>query len=352
MRTLASIQAINAIEPITGADAIERARVLGWWVVVKRGEFRTGDAVVYCEIDSLLPERPAFEFLRKSCWRPAITTPAGEVLLPAGFRIKTVKLRGQVSQGICFPLSILPDDSPREVGADVTAALGIVKFDPPLPASMSGRVKGAFPGFVPKTDETRVQILEAVIARHRGKTFYVTEKLDGTSFTAFVRRGEFGVCSRNQWLDETDLDNTLCRVANELELATRLAAARARAGFDLAIQGEIIGPGLQGNKYARTRAELHVFNVVNLDTLSLVPHAELLAITAAAELTVVPQLGTVVLDHAVDALVELSIGTSALNPKTPREGIVLRPLLDERDPELGRLSFKAINPKFLLQYDE
>lgn len=352
MRTLASIQTIAAIERIEGADAIEKARVLGWWVVVKRGEHRVGDRVVYCEIDSLLPERAEFEFLRKSCWRPAILGAQGETLLPAGFRIKTVRLRGQISQGICFPLAILPPGAPTDEGADVTALLGIVKFDPPLPASLGGRVKGTFPGFVPKTDETRVQVLEPVLARHRGKTFYFTEKLDGTSFTAFFREGRFGLCSRNQWLDETDLDNGMCRLAAELDLARRLEAARARLGFDLAIQGEVIGPGIQKNKYGLKRIELHVFNVVDLDGYRLVDHARMLEIVGAMGLRAVPQLGTIVLDHTVDQLIELSMGASALAPKTPREGIVLRPLVDENDPELGRLSFKAINPKFLLQFDE
>ena len=101
MRKLASTQTVNAAEPIPNADAIERVRVLGWWVVVKKGEVRPGDKVVYCEIDSLLPERPEFEFLRASSFKPAHDD------IPAGFRIKTVKLRGQVSQGICFPLAIL-----------------------------------------------------------------------------------------------------------------------------------------------------------------------------------------------------------------------------------------------------
>ena len=124
MRTLASIRTISAIERIEGADAIEKARVLGWWVVVKRGEHQPGDRVVYCEIDSLLPERPEFEFLRKGCYRPAILGTMGEILLPAGFRIKTAKLRGQVSQGICFPLSVLPAGTPTDEDADATEALG------------------------------------------------------------------------------------------------------------------------------------------------------------------------------------------------------------------------------------
>ena len=108
MRKLASIQTVNAVEPIPNADAIERVRVLGWWVVSKKGEHKPGDKLVYCEIDSLLPERPEFEFLRPSSFKPAQTDDLGNVTVAAGFRIKTIKLRGQVSQGICFPLSILP----------------------------------------------------------------------------------------------------------------------------------------------------------------------------------------------------------------------------------------------------
>jgi RNA ligase (TIGR02306 family) len=351
VRKLASIQVVKGVEPIEGADAIERARVLGWWVVVKKGEARPGEKIVYCEIDSLLPERPEFEFLRKGCHRAPIVA-GGQVLLPGGFRIKTVKLRGQVSQGICFPLSILPPGAPAEEGADVTEALGIVKFELPVPAEMKGRVKGAFPSFVPKTDETRVQVLEHVIARHRGKTFYLTEKLDGSSFTAYVREGEYGLCSRNQRLDETDLENAMCRLAKVMELRDKLAAARERLGFDLAVQGEMIGPGIQKNKYALREARLFFFNVLDLDRLRLADHARSLEILSDMGLAAVPQLGTLVLDHTVDQLVELSVGDSVLNPKTAREGIVMRPLVDESDPDLGRLSFKVINPRFLLKYDE
>src|SRR5215218_1637777 len=198
MRKLASIQVVNAAEPIPNADAIERVRVLGWWVVVKKGEFRPGDRVVYCEIDSLLPERPAFEFLRASSFKPAQTDEAGATVLPAGFRVKTVKLRGQVSQGICFPLAVLPPGAPTDEGADVTDWIGVQKWEPPLPVGMGGKVKGPFPGFLPKTDAT----------------------------------------------------NVLVRVAQGLQLEARLREARERLGFDLAIQAEVIGPGIQKNKYA------------------------------------------------------------------------------------------------------
>jgi RNA ligase (TIGR02306 family) len=353
VRTLASVQTVNAVEPIPNADAIERVRVLGWWVVVKKGEFRPGDRIVYCEIDSLLPERPQFEFLRASSFKPARIDAAGATELPAGFRIKTVRLRGQVSQGICFPLSVLPPDTPADEGADVTAALGVVKWEPPPPAGLAGRVRGPFPGFLPKTDETRVQVLEPVLTRHRGRTFYVTEKLDGTSFTAFLREGVFGVCGRNQWLDETDDSSVLVRVARACALGERLRAVRDRLGHDLAVQGEVIGPGIQGNKYALKAACVRVFNVLNVDAYRLLDHAAMLAVTADLGLEPVPQLGTLVLGHTVDELVAFAEGVSVLNPKVQREGVVLRPLAEEFDADLGgRLSFKAINPKFLLKYDE
>lgn len=353
MRKLASIQTINAVEPILNADAIERLRVLGWWVVAKKGEFRPGDKVVYCEIDSLLPERPEFEFLRPSCFRPAQTDALGGTTLPAGFRIRTVKLRGQVSQGICFPLAILPSGAAQDEGADVTEALSVLKWEPPLPVGMGGKVKGGFPGFLPKTDETRVQVLEAVLARHRGKTFYVTEKVDGTSFTAFLRRGEFGVCSRNLWMDEADETNILVRLAKRLALEAKLRTASERLGFDVALQAEVLGPGIQKNKYGLQEVSLRVFNVLNVDTYRLVDHKAQLELLAELELEAVPQLGSLTLNHSVDELVAFSEGTSVLNPQVQREGVVLRPFAEEHDEDLGgRLSFKVINPKFLLKYDE
>jgi len=353
MRKLASIQKVNAVEPIPNADAIERIRVLGWWVVSKKGEHQAGDKIVYCEIDSLLPERPEFEFLRASSFKPAQSDAAGKTVLPAGFRIKTVKLRGQVSQGICFPLAILPPDSPTDEGADVTNLLGVLKWEPPIPIGMGGKVKGSFPGFLPKTDETRVQVLESVIARHRGKTFYVTEKLDGTSFTAFVRQREFGICSRNLWMDESDESNVLVRVARGLKLEDKLREAAANLGHDVAIQAEVLGPGIQKNKYGLKAVGLRVFNVLNVDTFKLLDHATMQKVLDSFGMESVPQLGTIVLDHTVDQLVAYSEGTSVLNPQIQREGVVLRPLVEEYDEDIGgRLSFKAINPKFLLKYDE
>jgi hypothetical protein len=218
---------------------------------------------------------------------------------------------------------------------------------------MGGRVRGGFPGFLPKTDEIRVQVLEAMLARHRGRPFFLTEKLDGTSFTAFLRDGQFGICSRNLWMDETDESNLLAQVSRRLDLDGKLRAIQSRHGFQPAIQGELIGPGIQKNKYALKAVELRVFNLLDLDRGALVDHELAARIVAGAGLLTVPALGTLELNHTVDELVQFSIGKSLLNPQAQREGIVFRPPAEEFDQDVGgRLSFKVINPQFLLKYDE
>ncbi len=353
MRKLATIQTITAIEPIKNADSIELARILGWAVVVKRGEHHVGDKVIYCEIDSLLPECQEFEFLRSNCYKPAQIDAAGKVTVPAGFRIRTVKLRGQFSQGICFPVSMVRDGDSLPVGTEVTADLGIVKWEPPIPAGMVGKIKGPFPDFVPKTDEIRVQLLADALERHKGKEFIVTEKLDGSSFTAFHYQSEFGICSRNQWIDESDTSSKYVAVARSFRLSERLAAAASSLGCDLAVQGEMIGPGIQGNKYKLDFVTLRVFNIVNLETRKLLDFDQMQEVIESLGLAPVPVLEKLTLNHTVDDLVELAAGKSVLNEATLREGIVLRPTVETYEQDTGgRLSFKAINPAFLVKYDE
>ncbi|HEY1188902.1 MAG TPA: RNA ligase family protein [Gemmata sp.] len=196
---------------------------------------------------------------------------------------------------------------------------------------------------------TRVQVLR----RHKGKTFCVTEKLDGTSFTAFLRQGEFGICSRNLWMGEADEANAPARVAKGLKLDEKRRAVRERLGHDVAFQTEVIGPSIQKNKYALKEVTLRVFSVLNVDTYRLADHPTERAVLAEMGLEAVPQLGVIVLNHTVDELVAPSEGTSALNPQVQREGIVLRTQVEESDEDIGgRLSFKAITPKFPLKYDE
>jgi RNA ligase (TIGR02306 family) len=328
MRKLASIQKISKLEPIEGADSIVKATVLGWQLVVKKDEFNIGDLCVYCEIDSILPEKPEFEFLK-----------------PRKMRIRTIKLRGQISQGICFPLSILPPDVKIEEGKDVTDILGITKYEPPIPASLEGIAKGKFPSFIPKTDEARVQVLQDILDKYKGETFFYTEKLDGSSATYYLYDGQFGVCSRNLELIETE-ENTLWKLAREHKIEEKLKSLNK----NYAIQGEIIGESVQSNKYNLRGQDIWFFNVYDIDEHRFLDFEEFVFFFKNLNLKTVPVLETnYELSGNIEELVRLSVGKSVLND-VQREGIVLRPLKEIEDGS-GRISFKAINPKFLLKYE-
>ena len=249
-RKLATIEVVKDLQPIEGADAIEVATIRGWKVVVKKNEFKVGDLCVYCEIDSVMPQRPEFYFLQTS-----------------HFRIKTIKLRGQISQGICFTLDVLPNEVISStsyenlVGTDVTEVLGVTKYEPAIPAQLAGKVKGNFPSFLKKTDEERIQNMEWVLTEYKDELFYVTEKVDGTSFTAYYNNGVFGVCSRNLDLFETE-DNTHWKVARALKLEERMKSY----GKNIALQGELLGEGIQKNHYQLKGQNILFFNVFMLFT--------------------------------------------------------------------------------------
>lgn len=330
MRKLASIQKIRALAPIEGADAIETATVLGWQLVVKKGEFQIGDACVYCEIDSILPDKPAFEFLK-----------------PRGMRIKTIRLRGQISQGICFPLSVLPTNTPLVEDADVTEIIGVTKWEMPIPASLAGKVKGGFPSFMPKTDETRVQVLQPLLDALVGEPCYVAEKVDGSSVTYYLRNGEFGVCSRNLELLE-EADNTLWKAARALALEEKMRSL----GGNFALQGEIIGEGVNGNKLRLRGQTVRFFNLFDIDRYTYLDFDELRATLARLELPMVPVLDDHFrLENDIPALVALATRRSAITPEVWAEGIVIRPLQEQRWTG-ERVSFKVINPEFLLKFGE
>ena len=336
MRKLASIQKIESLSPIENADNLELARVLGWHIVVRKGEFTVGDLALYCEIDCFLPIEPRFEFLRKSCYKKMADG-------SEGFRIRTIKLRGQISQGLLLPLSQFPE-LPAEVGADATDILHVTKYEPPVPASLEGEIKGAFPSFFFKTDEMRIQSVPDVLDRHRGKQFYFTEKLDGSSCSFFRKDGEFGVCGRNWEYKETET-NTFWKIARRHNLPEKLKD-------NMAIQGEVIGEGIQSNRYKLLGQDVYVFQVFDINRSAYLGIEEMEAFCRELGLKTVPRLETITLNHSVDELVALASRPSALNPQTPAEGLVCRSVTEERDVELGRLSFKVLNPYFLLKYGE
>ncbi len=332
MRKLARIEEIINIKPIENADAIELASVKGWNVVVKKGEFKKGDKCVYFEIDSFLPVKPEFEFLRKSSYKRL-----GDGT--EGFRLKTIRFRGQISQGLVLPISILGEkQNGFKLDADVSETLRVIKYEPPVPASLTGEIKNSHPSFIPKTDEERIQNLTEYYSRWSNLSFYITEKLDGTSVTAYLNNGNFGICTRNFELKE-DEKNTYWKVAKELDLMEKLS----RLPFNAAIQGEIIGEGVQTNLYKLRGQEIKVFDIFNIDEGKYLSYEEFMDTSKNLELETVPVIEEdFKLPGSIDELLKYADGKSILNPEANREGIVLR------TKEGKRVSFKAISNLFLL----
>lgn len=398
MRKLASIQTIVNIEPIENADKIEYASVLGWHCVVKKDEFKVGDKCIYIEIDSILPsDNPNFEFMKDR-----------------KYRVKTIKLRGKVSQGIIFPMSILPkDESKYSIGDDVTNILKIKKFEPEIevdstpnysykkgflyrytPGFIRGFIithfrklakllykipdpKKPFPSeLVPRTDEERIQNKDPEFFKENtGKYFSYTNKADGTSTTVICYNGEVKVCSRNMELPQDD-GNKYVEAIKKYDLINKLKEFCKFNKCNIALQGELLGPTVQGNKYRLTDFEIYFFNAFNIDTQHYFTESSLTELCNYFNLKRVPYFDPVYFLKSADEWVEFSKGKSILNPNIQREGIVIR-LYNPHDwiiartnngneikvPNVGingvllhetthYVSFKAINPNFLLKFDE
>lgn len=369
-RKLASIQRIVSISPIPGADRIVVAQVLGWQCVIKKDEFKVGDLVVYFEVDSILPQKPEFEFLRER-----------------KFRIRTIKLKKQISQGLIMPLSILPPDIKMKEGDDVTTILGVIKHDPegkaeqaliekekrgPVMRFLMGitlfrkvylklntTIKGNWPIDLcgSKTDEQRIQTIAKYLMEHYDEEWYISEKCDGQSGTFFTYYKKvwgrtkkcFSCCSRNIWL-KTKNNSNYWKIADQLELEKKLKGLE-----DLySIQGEICGEGIQGNKYKIKGIDLYVFNVIKNGTrLSL---NDVITFCEDNGLKFVPivdecfvpakEIGeNKTVQEVVNYMVELSKGKSKLFDRT-REGIVCRVKTNPL------ISLKVINPDFLLEEED
>ena len=339
MRKLATIRKIDALRPIPDADAIECAVVGGWTAVVKKGEFKEGDLAVYCEIDSWIPHALA-PFLSKGKEPRVFDGIAGE-------RLRTMKLRGQLSQGLLLPLSMLTMvESELSEGLDVSFPLGIVKYEAPIPAQLAGEVKGMFPGWIQKTDQERVQNLKEEFDYwlREQHAWEVTEKLDGSSMTVYLRDGEFGVCSRNLELKSSE-SNSLWKVAirNELELKLRCADR------NLALQGELIGEGIQGNPYKQKGQEFFLFDIYDIDASKYLTPAERNAFVKEHDIKHVPVLafGAELWDtlgiNSIDGILKFAEGKSVMGMiGCEREGLVFK-------SKAMQCSFKAISNKFLLK---
>ncbi|WP_422465631.1 RNA ligase (ATP) [Endozoicomonas sp. ALC013] len=335
VRKLATIRTISEIQPIKNADKIEVATVDGWKVVVEKSEFKPGQSVIFCEIDSVLPVRDEFEFLSKSSH---IVLPDGS----EGYRLRTIKLRGQLSQGLVLPLSILGKDVTVNVGDDVTAKLDIKKYE--RPGSLSDRdfIKGYFPFFIPKSDEERIQNLHSIFDSFKDKKFYVSEKLNGTSSTFYLRNNDFGICSKNYEL-KTDRDHPLGKVASKNDIESKLRSL----GKNIAIQAEVVGHKIEANPYELEELQLFVFNIYDIDKQSYIKKAEMEKICQEIGLPICPVVSNnKELAATIDKVLVDANGKSKLNNQKKREGLVY--VFDGNDPE-ERVSFKVISNNYLLK---
>jgi hypothetical protein len=349
-RKLASVQRITEINPIDGADSIVVASVLGWRVVVKKGEAEIGDLGVYFEVDSQLPPRPEFEFLKDR-----------------KYRIKTIKLRKTVSQGLFMPLTILPSNKVWEEGDDVTEVLGVTKHDPEeqLESTVTARhpiikflMKFAWfrklvlrkkpkgwPSFAKKTDEDRIQLFPHICEQEAGTSFVVSEKLDGCSATyTLERKGRkliFKTCSRKYV--NNDKDSYYGRIEKKHRIKENLTEYfRWNPNINtLVLQGEIVGEGIQKNKYGISGLRFFAFNLI-LDGEPM-PVGAMISILNRWGVDIVPLLeGNWTIPATIDDAVQYANGKSVL-ANTLREGVVVRSY--EKN-----ISFKIISPEFLLKW--
>ena len=348
MRHLASLQLVKEIQPIEGADKIEKIRIKDWWVVSQTGTFKVDEPCVYFEIDSLLPSNnPVFNFLSRGTKEKTMLIDGKEY---KGYRLKTIKLRGQISQGLALSITEFPTlvEQIRKhltmIGDDVSDILGIVKYEQPIPAQLAGKIKGYFPSYIPKTDEERIQNCSDILERHKGEIFYITEKIDGCSSTFFKHEGKFGVCSRNLELEETE-DNTFWKIVKEFNLAEKLPD-------EFVLQGEIIGEGVQKNPLKLKGQKLFVFNVYDLKNGRYLDFEDFVKFCEDMGIPSVPIVNSAyTLNNSAEELLEMANGKSLLSPELDREGLVFRPIIEASDiinGSFSRLSFKVVSNNYLL----
>lgn len=363
MRKLASIRTITDIQPIPNKDRIVLAIVDGWSVIVKKDEYNIGDKTIFVEPDSVLPEKPEFEFLRKN-----------------NFRIKTMKMSGVISQGICFPLEMLPKGN-YEVGQDVTNLMEIKQYERTMDIERENTIpqnkkitnpilkyllkykivrklllppkqnKG-FPDFISKTDETRIQNMPFVL-HNKDVKYLVREKIDGQSGTFFLQKApkkwyqrkqqyDFGVCSRNLRLWNENDGSSQWFVAKKYNLKSVLEDLIGDNEF-VAIQGECVAPKVQGNKYKVSEPDLYAFNLIY-------PNGKVDCLEGERTLNKYNIKWCPLVDvnfelpNSVKEVLEYANGTSKIH-NTLREGLVFRNYSKN-------ISFKAVSPDWLIKNDE
>lgn len=338
-RKLATIEIVHEIKLIEGADNIELATVRGWNCVVKKCEFKEGDLGIFFEVDSFLPIRPEFSFL-ESTGRKIMD---GE----SGYRLRTRKLRGVVSQGLFMPIGIFHEfDHPEiniSLGNDYTDLLGIKKYEVPIPLQLRGTVRRTLPSWIHRSHQDRIQnIYYDLKDTEKDTEFEVTTKIDGTNFSAYLKDGDFGVCSHNIDLKDTE-ESVYWRIAKKYQIENILKDLSK----NLVIQSEIAGPGIQKNRCKLSELQLFVFDIWDIDKQEYWYSNDRKAFTDFYQLPHVPILRTnfkIFSEYlSIDDMLKFAEGKGINN--TEREGVVCKAIGKQ-------LSFKIINNEYLLKNEE
>lgn len=334
MRSLVTIQKVKSISEIAGSDFLELAHVMGWQCVVKKAEFKSGDLGVYFEVDSFLPVEERYEFLRNSSYRENFNN-------GLGFRIRTVKMRGQLSQGLLLPLDKFPELKGLEECADVTERLGIKKWYIPETSTPGGTIIGERPSGIPASDEIRIQSAMELLDDLHGRPYYITTKMDGTSGIVYYIDGKIGCCSRNKEIKDEESALYWLPVY-KYGLKEKLAGY----GKNIVLTGEICGPGIQKNRLRLPVIEWYVFDVKDQDSGHYLAYDKAAALCAELGLCFVPleERGES-FGYYLEDLLEKAKGKypSGLD----KEGIVVR---DLNSPKA--VSFKVLNNDALLKEKE
>lgn len=347
-RMMAWITKIDKVVKHPDADSLDICTVGGWQCVTKLGEFKPGDPAVYISIDSWVPEWIA-PFLVKGAEPRKYNDVPGE-------RLRTVKLRGQLSQGLLIPIKDLAHHFPEngkndnwealaEAETDVTEVLSIQKWEAPIPAQLAGQVRGNFPTAVPKTDQERIQNLKKEFEEWKVQNlvFEITEKLDGSSCTMYLDlEGNFHVCSRNLDL-KRDENNSFWKAAIQNDVENRMVAANLQG---VAIQGELIGEGIQGNQYKIRGQKFYVFDIYDTKTGAYLNSEQRINLCRQLGLDHVPLVGVkAITAEDIAGILQEAEGKSLLND-SEREGLVWKCISDPS------ISFKTISNRWLLKNKE
>ena len=233
------------------------------------------------------------------------------------------------------------------VGHSVACEVGARHYEKPVPGAASGIIKGPFPNFLVKTDEPNLRSYNGVIEELSGHECYITQKLDGTSVSYYCNDGIFGACSRNYEL-EPDTTSAIWKLTRQLDLEAKLKAY----GKNVAIQGELYGPGIQANRMAIPALEIALFNLYLIDERRFAGFDELQKFCSDYSLSMPPLLWRGIFQFTIEELVKMA--SDSLYPsRTPAEGIVIRPVVSSYSAVLeSRLSVKIVSERFLEEYGE